>query len=86
MASKASGRLIELNVREGSKVKRGELLARLDGSDIQAAILGAEAAVLQAEANHKQLWVQPINARAETARAAASKARASSRHRWWTPP
>ena len=69
MASKASGRLIELNVREGSKVKRGELLARLDGSDIQAAILGAEAAVLQAEANHKQLWVQLINARAETARA-----------------
>ena len=69
VASKASGRLIELNVREGSKVKRGELLARLDGSDIQAAILGAEAAVLQAEANHKQLWVQLINARAETARA-----------------
>lgn len=69
VASKASGRLIELNVREGSKVKRGDLLARLDGSDIQAAILGAEAAVLQAEANHKQLWVQLINARAETTRA-----------------
>ena len=69
VASKASGRLIELNVREGSQVKRGELLARLDASDIQAAILGAEAAVLQAEANHKQLWVQLINARAETARA-----------------
>lgn len=69
VASKASGRLVELNVREGSHVKRGELLARLDASDIQAAILGAEAAVLQAEANHKQLWVQLINARAETSRA-----------------
>jgi HlyD family secretion protein len=69
VASKASGRLVELNVREGSQVKRGQLLARLDASDIQAAILGAEAAVLQAEANHKQLWVQLINARAETARA-----------------
>jgi len=69
VASKASGRLLELNVREGSQVKRGDLLARLDASDIHAAILAAEAAVAQAEANHKQLWVQLINARAETARA-----------------
>ncbi|RZL01877.1 MAG: efflux RND transporter periplasmic adaptor subunit [Rubrivivax sp.] len=69
VASKASGRLIELNVREGSHVKKGELLARLDGSDIKAAILGAEAAVHQAEANLDQSRVQLINARAETARA-----------------
>ncbi|MGH6648828.1 efflux RND transporter periplasmic adaptor subunit [Aquabacterium sp.] len=69
VASKASGRLIELNVREGSHVKKGDLLARLDGSDIKAAILGAEAAVHQAEANLDQSRVQLINARAETARA-----------------
>ena len=50
VASKASGRLLELNVREGSQVKRGDLLARLDASDIHAAILAAEAAVAQAEA------------------------------------
>lgn len=74
VASKASGRLVELNVREGSKVKRGQLLARLDASDIQASILAAEAAVAQAEANHKQLWVQLINARAETARARSLEA------------
>lgn len=69
VASKASGRLIELNVREGSKVKKDDLLARLDASDIRAGILGAQAAVHQAEANLKQATVQLINARAETARA-----------------
>lgn len=68
VSSKASGRLIELNVREGSQVQKGQLLARLDASDIQATILAAEAAVHQAEANHKQATVQLINARAETAR------------------
>lgn len=68
VSSKASGRLIELTVREGSNVKKGELLARLDASDIQAGIMAAEAAVLQAEANQKQAMVQLINARAETTR------------------
>ncbi|WP_290870330.1 efflux RND transporter periplasmic adaptor subunit [Aquabacterium sp.] len=74
VASKASGRLVELRVREGSQVKKGELIARLDGSDINAAILGAEAAVHQAEANVKQAQVQLINARAETARARSLEA------------
>lgn len=68
VASKAAGRLVELNVREGSKVKTGDLLARLDASDIRAAMLGAEAGIHQAEANLKQAQVQLINARAETAR------------------
>jgi HlyD family secretion protein len=60
VASKASGRLIELNAREGSQLKKGDLIARLDASDIKAAILGAEAAVHQAEANVKQSTVQLI--------------------------
>ncbi|MDE2400655.1 MAG: efflux RND transporter periplasmic adaptor subunit [Burkholderiales bacterium] len=68
VASKGSGRLLELNVREGSHVKKDELIARLDDSDINAALLGAEAAVHQAEANIKQAQVQLINARAELAR------------------
>jgi HlyD family secretion protein len=69
VASKASGRLVELNVREGSQVKKGELIARLDASDIRAGILGAEAAVLQAEASSKQAFVQLTQARADLARA-----------------
>ncbi|HEX5355300.1 MAG TPA: efflux RND transporter periplasmic adaptor subunit [Aquabacterium sp.] len=74
VASKASGRLIELNVREGSHVKKDDLIARLDASDIKAGILGAEAAVHQAEANVKQSTVQLIQARADLARARSLEA------------
>jgi HlyD family secretion protein len=74
VASKASGRLIELNVREGSHVKKGALIARLDASDIRAGILGAEAAVHQAEANVKQGMVQLIQARADLARSRSLEA------------
>jgi len=54
VASKATGRLIELNVREGSVLKKGELIARLDASDVQAAIVTALAGVRQAEAGVRQ--------------------------------
>lgn len=74
VASKASGRLIELNAREGSQLKKGDLIARLDASDIKAAILGAEAAVHQAEANVRQSTVQLIQARADLARARSLEA------------
>ncbi len=69
VASKASGRLIELNVREGSKVRKDDIIARLDASDIRAAMAGAEATIHQAEANLRQSNVQLINARSELARA-----------------
>lgn len=68
VASKATGRLVELNVREGSVVKRGEVLAKLDSSDVQAAILAAQAGVLQAEAQVRQAEVEQVNAQAELAR------------------
>ncbi len=74
VASKASGRLVELRVREGSQVQKGELIAKLDASDIRAGILGAQAAVLQAEANAKQLFVQLTQARADLARARSLEA------------
>ncbi|MFX7949392.1 biotin/lipoyl-binding protein, partial [Acinetobacter baumannii] len=48
VASKATGRLIELNVREGSVVKQGAVIARLDASDVRAAIVAAQASVRQA--------------------------------------
>ena len=68
VASKATGRLVELHVREGSQVKEGDLLAKLDDSDVKAAILGARANVHQAQANVKVAQVQLINARAELER------------------
>jgi HlyD family secretion protein len=68
VASKATGRLIELNVREGSVVKQGELIARLDASDVRAAIVAAEAGVRQAEAGVRQAEVELANADADFAR------------------
>jgi RND family efflux transporter MFP subunit len=68
VASKAAGRLIELNVREGSRVHKGDLIARLDSSDVRASILAAQAAVSQAEANVRQTEVEQINAEGELKR------------------
>jgi RND family efflux transporter MFP subunit len=68
VASKATGRLIELNVREGSVVKQGELIARLDASDVRAAIVAAQAGVRQAEAGVRQAEVEQANAEAELVR------------------
>ena len=68
VASKATGRLVELNVREGSAVKQGDLIARLDASDVRAAIVSAQASVRQAEAGVRQAEVELANAEAELAR------------------
>lgn len=68
VASKATGRLIELNVREGSVVRRGDVLARLDASDVRAAIVAAQAGVRQAEAGVRQAEVELANADAELTR------------------
>ena len=81
VASKATGRLVELRVREGSSVKAGELIARLDASDVQAVLAAAEAGVrqaqaqlLQAQAQLRQAQVEQGNADAEVQRAAALQA------------
>jgi len=81
VASKASGRLVELRVREGSVVKQGEIIARLDASDVEAGILAAQAGVRmaeaglrQAEAGLRQAQVEQGNADAELARARSLQA------------
>ncbi len=87
VASKATGRLVELKVREGSEVKRGELIARIDSSDMLAAIAAAQAALaqarvgvaqadasaLQAAAGVRQAQVELGNAEAELVRAQGLK-------------
>jgi RND family efflux transporter MFP subunit len=76
VSSKGTGRLVELRVREGSAVKAGELIARLDASDVEAAMVAAqagqrqaEASLLQAEAALRQAEVEQGNADAELQRA-----------------
>jgi len=57
VASKATGRLEWLGVEEGSRVKSGEVIARLEGEDVraermraEAGLVGARAALREAEA------------------------------------
>lgn len=71
VASKATGRLVELKVREGSAVKAGEVIARLDASDVQAAVLAAEAGVQQAAAAQRQAEAALRQAQVELANADA---------------
>ena len=68
VASKATGRLVQLNVREGSQVKKGDLLAQLDASDIMAAKTQAQATIRQAEAGVAQANVELLNAEIELKR------------------
>lgn len=45
VATKATGRLISLNVQEGSRVRKGDLLARIDARDVEAQLAAAQANV-----------------------------------------
>ncbi|MEZ4587448.1 MAG: efflux RND transporter periplasmic adaptor subunit [Gemmatimonadales bacterium] len=62
VSSRISGRLANLTVEEGSVVRRGQLLARLENADYSAAVsqaeadsMRAEAALLEARATRAQL-------------------------------
>jgi len=54
VASKITGRLISLSVEEGSRVKKGEVIARLENEDSQAALNRAQANVNLARSNLDQ--------------------------------
>ncbi len=69
IASKATGRLVELKVREGSVVKQGELIARIDPADVQAALAATEAGVAQAQAALGQAQANAEQARVQFANA-----------------
>jgi HlyD family secretion protein len=75
VSSKASGRLVELRVREGSSVKAGELIGRLDAADVQAAGAAAQAGVRQADATLAQARAQLLLAQVEKGNAEADMQR-----------
>lgn len=43
VSAEVSARILELPAREGARVKKGDVLVRMDGRDLQAALAGAEA-------------------------------------------
>jgi RND family efflux transporter MFP subunit len=54
LSSKATGRLEWLGVLEGSRIKAGEVIAKLESRDVQATLAQAEAQVNVAIANQQQ--------------------------------
>lgn len=65
VATKATGRLEILNVQEGSRVKKGDLLAKIDARDVEAQLAAsnanvavARAAVRSAEADAKNSAIE----------------------------
>ena len=64
VASKATGRVEWLGVAEGSKVKAGEIIARLENKDVSAAMEQAAANVKVAEANLQQGQAEMTDAQA----------------------
>ncbi|MFG5410359.1 efflux RND transporter periplasmic adaptor subunit [Piscinibacter sakaiensis] len=65
VASKATGRLVELRVSEGSRVKAGDLIARIDAADVDASLAASLAGQTQSQAAVQQAQAQAAQARAQ---------------------
>ena len=65
ISSKATGRLEWLGVAEGSRVKSGDLIARIDNRDVVAQAQSAQASVRAARASVRQSEVERENAQVE---------------------
>jgi HlyD family secretion protein len=65
ISSKATGRLEWLGVAEGSRVKEGDVIARIDNRDVVAQAQSFEASVRAARANVQQAEVERQNAQVE---------------------
>ena len=63
VASKATGRLETLAVEEGSRVRKGQILARLESADLQAQAAQAQANLNAAQANLNQIRAGVTNDR-----------------------
>ena len=72
---KASGRLVELSVTVGDTVKAGQLIARLDDSDLQVAVAQARNSVASAEVKLAQAKEGPRAEDLRVSRAAVESAR-----------
>jgi len=62
LAAKATGRLDWLGVEEGSRVRVGDVIARLEGRDADAALRQAEASLAAARAQNEQAGVEYADA------------------------
>jgi HlyD family secretion protein len=74
---KLTGRIVERLVKEGDKVSRGQLLVRLDDSELAADVRRQEAALRSAQATLRDLQKGARPQEIEDARAAVSSAEAT---------
>lgn len=65
------GRIVQLNVREGDEVSRGQVLMRIDPTQYQAAVARAQAGVSEALARESQAKANVIQAKRANDRAKA---------------
>ncbi len=70
----ASGRLAEVRVQEGTRIRKGDALAVLDTSELQLAVKQAQAAVAGAQAQLNQTKTPATNADTAAAQAAVDAA------------
>ncbi len=77
LATRVSARVTELSVAEGARVKRGEVLVRLSGDDVQATLRAAESQREVAESQVRRIQaLRAANAATATELDAAMTARA----------
>jgi HlyD family secretion protein len=76
VSSKIQGRLAHLTVEEGSRVQEGEVFARLESADFEAAVSRARAQLLRADAQISGARAQVTSAEAAITRAEADQAEA----------
>lgn len=62
LAAKATGRLDWLGVEEGSRVKSGDVIARLEGRDAEASVRQAASSLAAARAQSEQAEVEHVDA------------------------
>jgi RND family efflux transporter MFP subunit len=72
VAAKVAGRLAYLGVSEGSRVRKGEIIARIEGADIAAALESARASEGQAKAELAQAQSDLVRATALESRGVIS--------------
>jgi len=74
IAPEVGGRIVEMSIAEGARVKQGDIVARLDTRDVELALQRAHAERAQADA---QLRLLQAGARAEDVRQAEAQAAAA---------
>lgn len=86
LSPKTAGRIAELMVEQGDKVKAGDIIARMDNGDIQAQLAQAKAALAKAQAQLAEIRagnrpeeISQARARLSQTQAQLAEARAGSR-------